>query len=55
MEEFNWLAAAEYADSLGVDIINSSLGYTTFNDSLENHNYSDMDGNTTIETKEQKY
>ena len=51
VEEFNWLAAAEYADSLGVDIINSSLGYTTFNDSLENHNYNDMDGNTTIVTK----
>jgi serine protease AprX len=51
VEEFNWLAAAEYADSLGVDIINSSLGYTTFNDSLENHSYADMDGNTTIVTK----
>ncbi|MBL4652728.1 MAG: S8 family serine peptidase [Flavobacteriales bacterium] len=51
VEEFNWLAAAEYADSLGVDIINSSLGYTTFNDTLENHTYADMDGNTTIVTK----
>ncbi|MBL4623957.1 MAG: S8 family serine peptidase, partial [Flavobacteriales bacterium] len=51
VEEFNWLAAAEYADSLGVDIINSSLGYTTFNDSLENHTYADMNGNTTIVTR----
>ena len=47
VEEDNWVAAAEYADSAGVDIINSSLGYTTFDDSLQDHNYQDMDGNTT--------
>ncbi len=45
-EEYNWILAAEMADSLGVDIINSSLGYTTFEDSLQNHTYEDMDGNT---------
>ncbi len=28
-EEFAWLAAAEWADQNGADIINSSLGYTT--------------------------
>ena len=50
-EEYNWLAAAEFADSVGADIINSSLGYTTFDDSTQNHTYSDMDGNTTIITK----
>ena len=27
LEEFNWLVAAEQADSMGVDIINTSLGY----------------------------
>jgi len=47
VEEFNWIEAAEYADSAGVDIINSSLGYSLFEDSLENHTYADMDGNTT--------
>jgi serine protease AprX len=48
LEEYNWIAAAEYADSAGVDIINTSLGYTTFDDSLQNHLFSDLDGNTTI-------
>jgi serine protease AprX len=47
IEEDNWVAAAEYADSAGVDIINTSLGYATFDDSTHNHSYADMDGNTT--------
>ena len=47
MEEYFWVQGAEYADSLGVDLINSSLGYTEFDDPLENHTYEDMDGNTT--------
>ncbi len=47
IEEDNWVAAAEFADSVGADIINSSLGYTTFDDSLQNHTYVDMNGNTT--------
>lgn len=44
IEEYMWVCAAEYADSLGADIINSSLGYTTFDNQLQNHTYSDMDG-----------
>jgi len=51
LEEYNWIAAAEYADSAGVDIINTSLGYTTFDDTLQNHTYLDLDGNTTIIAK----
>lgn len=51
IEEDNWVAAAEYADSVGCDIINSSLGYTLFNDSSMNHSYADMDGNTTRVTQ----
>ncbi|MFC5270110.1 S8 family serine peptidase [Adhaeribacter terreus] len=52
IEEAYWLIAAEYADSAGVDVINSSLGYSNKfdNPSLE-HTYADMDGNTTIVTK----
>lgn len=50
VEEQYWMEAAEYADFVGADIINSSLGYTTFDDSLQNHTYADMDGNTTIVT-----
>ncbi len=50
-EEYNWLAGAEFADSVGADVINSSLGYTEFDDASQNHTYADMDGNTTIITQ----
>jgi subtilisin family serine protease len=49
-EEINWLIGAEFADSVGADIINSSLGYSRFDDSTTNHTYADMDGNSTIVT-----
>ena len=49
-EEDYWLAAAEYADQVGVDIINSSLGYTVFDEGIGDHSYSDMDGDTNIIT-----
>ncbi len=51
IEEFNWAAAAEFADSVGVDIINSSLGYYEFDDPAVNHTYADMDGKTTHVTR----
>ncbi len=51
IEEDNWVAAAEFADSAGVDIINSSLGYNQFNDPQMNHTYADMDGKTTRVTQ----
>lgn len=51
VEMDNWVAAAERADSLGVDIITSSLGYTTFDDGVEDYNYLDLDGNTTVVTR----
>ena len=47
IEEDNWVSAAEFADSAGADVITTSLGYTTFDDALQNHTYEDMDGNTT--------
>ncbi len=46
IEEDYWVSAAEFADSAGVDIINSSLGYSTFDDSSQNYSYQDLDGNT---------
>ena len=49
-EEYNWVSAAEFADSVGADVINSSLGYTEFDDPSQNHTYADMDGNTAIST-----
>jgi serine protease AprX len=51
VEEYNWAGGAEFADSLGVDVINSSLGYTTFDNPVYNHTYADMDGNTTPITR----
>lgn len=51
IEEDNWVAAAEFADSVGVDIINSSLGYTQFDDATMNHSYSEIDGKTTRVTR----
>ena len=47
IEEDNWASGAEFADSIGVDLINSSLGYTTFDDAAMSHSYQDMDGRTT--------
>jgi hypothetical protein len=46
MEEYYWVTAAEYADSAGVDVINTSLGYTTFDNAADNHTYQDMNGDT---------
>lgn len=51
VEEDNWAVAAEFADSVGVDVINSSLGYYTFDDPLTDHSYADMDGKTTRVTQ----
>lgn len=48
IEEYNWLFAVERADSLGVDIINTSLGYNTFDLPSMNYAKSDMNGNTAI-------
>ena len=50
VEEDYWVEGAEYADFVGADIINSSLGYTTFDDTTQNHTYEDMDGNTAVAT-----
>lgn len=49
IEEYNWVAGAEFADSVGVDVINTSLGYYTFDDASQDHTYADMNGiNTPI-------
>jgi serine protease AprX len=48
VEEANWVAGAEWADSIGADIINASLGYTHFNDTTLNHDYRTLDGRTAI-------
>jgi serine protease AprX len=45
VEEDNWVAGLEYADSIGTDVITSSLGYKVFN-SGTSYTYEDMDGQT---------
>ncbi|MDF1574613.1 MAG: S8 family peptidase [Bacteroidales bacterium] len=47
IEEIAWIEAAEYADSLGVDVLNTSLGYSRFDGTLYDYSYRDMDGFTT--------
>jgi subtilisin family serine protease len=46
VEEDYWIAALEYADSLGIDIMTTSLGYSNFNDAAMNHSVSQLDGKT---------
>jgi subtilisin family serine protease len=55
LEEVNWLLAAEFADSAGVDVINSSLGYNTFDPPSVNYTYADMNGRNTIITRAADY
>ena len=46
IEEDNWISAAEFADSIGVDVINTSLGYNNYDNSAQSYTYSDMNGET---------
>ena len=50
IEEHNWACGAERADSIGADVISTSLGYTDFQAPLtgSSHTYADMNGNTTM-------
>lgn len=50
-EEYNWEAGAVFADSVGADIINSSLGYTKFDNDIGSHTYEDLTGDKAIATK----
>jgi len=50
IEEYNWVSAAEYADSVGADVINSSLGYIEFDLPQWNHVYDDLNGSTAVVT-----
>lgn len=55
IEEDNWVAAAERADSIGADVFNTSLSYTTFDNPAMNYTYADMDGNTARITRASDY
>jgi serine protease AprX len=51
LEEMSWIAGAEFADSMGVDIISSSLGYTTFDEKEFHFTQQMLDGKTTYITR----
>lgn len=44
VEEDYWAEALEFADSAGVDVVNTSLGYYEFDDKAMNYRYRDLDG-----------
>ncbi|MDI1316363.1 S8 family serine peptidase [Flavobacterium sp.] len=48
VEESNWVEAAEVADSLGVDIITTSLGYSDYDNPNYSYTYADMNGTTSF-------
>jgi PKD repeat protein len=48
IEEDNWVRALEWVDSLGADVITSSLGYKTFDYPETSYTYADMNGSTAI-------
>lgn len=48
VEEDNWCAAIEFADSVGVDVVNTSLGYTVYDNKADNVKYWEQDGNTRL-------
>jgi hypothetical protein len=47
-EEDNWMAAAEWADSLGADVISSSLAYLDFDGTANDYTWAQLDGHTTV-------
>ena len=51
IEEDYWIAAVEYADSIGVDVISSSLGYFSFDDATLSYGVEDLDGKTALITQ----
>ena len=51
IEEYNWVSGAEFADSIGAEVLNTSLGYSDFDDPSQNHTYEQMDGNITAITR----
>ncbi len=44
VEEDYWISALEYADSIGIDVVNTSLGYSKFDDPEMDHTQDQLDG-----------
>jgi subtilisin family serine protease len=51
IEEYNWMSAAEFADSVGADVINSSLGYIAFDNPIFDHTHEALNGDSTVVTR----
>ena len=51
VEEDYWAAGAEFADSIGADIISTSLGYSMFDDPAMSYKFTDMNGNSAFVTR----
>jgi len=51
VEEAWWVEALERSDSLGVDVVNTSLGYRGFDNPNYDHTYEDLDGQTTFSAR----
>jgi subtilase family protein len=49
IEEMNYVRALEWADSIGVDIVSSSLGYLTFDDGFR-YSAADLNGHVAVTT-----
>lgn len=52
VEQDYWAAAVEFADSVGVDVINTSLGYYAFDDKSKNYKYRDLDGHHALMSRQ---
>ncbi len=50
VEEDNWVAAVEWADSIGAEVISSSLAYLDFDGTANDYTYANLDGHTTVVT-----
>lgn len=46
IEEYNWIRGAEFADSVGANVLTTSLGYTEFDNPSQNHTFATLDGKT---------
>ena len=55
IEEDNWIAAMEWADSIGVDVTSTSLSYLDFDPPYPSYTWQDMDGNTALITNGADY
>ena len=52
VEQDYWAAAVEYADSVGVDVLNTSLGYYAFDDKSKNYKLRNLDGHYALMSRQ---